>query len=225
MWSHCIGLSEDECIHHLCSKWPDHCKWLIIWMKKKVRYGLCKMEEDLGNPVPTDPFGVFQFTDWLWPFSNILIQGWMMDLPYDNNDYGLTINTNAVPEKEHYCEKTGPHYNPFGNNHGWMNALDSHVGDLNTFNVPSGSSSASYFNWAAQKPTLWGPFSIIGRSLVVYRNKEMCTPIACCTIGAWKPYWGNPAPCDTVEKDDGPAPPRGLADAWEEPEAAFLLQP
>ncbi|VBB18156.1 Cu/Zn-superoxide dismutase [Yasminevirus sp. GU-2018] len=67
------------------------------------------------------------------------------------------------------CTSAGAHYNPTGKRHGDINEPDSHIGDLGNVSTHS-SSTDTEVNIVADKVSLLGPFSVVGRSLVLHQD-------------------------------------------------------
>jgi len=68
------------------------------------------------------------------------------------------------------CTSTGSHYNPLQKNHGSPSSNDRHVGDLG--NIESDSEGVATFNFTDRVINLSGPFSIIGRAVVVHAGTD-----------------------------------------------------
>ena len=109
----------------------------------------------------------------------------------------FTINENAWDGMS--CDSAGGHWNPTAEAHGVMNSYPSHAGDLLPF-IVSSSGPISYYSASADKPTLYGTDSIIGKSMTIHElpgdfyatseepneNNGNCgRPLACCNI---RPY-------------------------------------
>lgn len=62
----------------------------------------------------------------------------------------------------------GPHFNPFGKDHGAPNAEIRHVGDLG--NVEADASGSAKINITDKFISLSGPLSILGRTVVVHAD-------------------------------------------------------
>ena len=64
----------------------------------------------------------------------------------------------------------GSHYNPYNRNHGALNDIDNHVGDLGNIEVMQDGScnDVIYVNYLP----LQGDFSVIGRSMVVHAHAD-----------------------------------------------------
>jgi len=68
------------------------------------------------------------------------------------------------------CESLGSHYNPFGGVHGDLNQPGNHLGDLGniTVNATGRCQTEIIVNYLP----LAGPFSIVGRSMVVHSHQD-----------------------------------------------------
>ena len=91
------------------------------------------------------------------------------------------------------CATAEPHWNPTSEVHGVMNGTPSHAGDLDNFFFLPDDQTQIYLQ--ASKPTLYGPDSIEGKTILLYSGTtilgpdfpkaDICyfdMPIACCTI-------------------------------------------
>eukprot|EP00924_Labyrinthula_sp_SR-Ha-C_P014609 maker-scaffold_34-snap-gene-3.13-mRNA-1 protein AED:0.05 eAED:0.05 QI:0/0.66/0.5/1/0.66/0.5/4/329/158 len=61
----------------------------------------------------------------------------------------------------------GLHYNPHGKTHGDPNSEDTHVG-----NIQVDEKGEATFFYSSEKVKLIGPYSILGRSFVVYEKED-----------------------------------------------------
>ncbi|KLO15966.1 copper zinc superoxide dismutase [Schizopora paradoxa] len=68
------------------------------------------------------------------------------------------------------CMSTGSHYNPLQKNHGAPSSNERHVGDLG--NIESDSDGVAKFEFTDRVINLNGPFSIIGRAVVVHGGTD-----------------------------------------------------
>ncbi|QRV92149.1 copper/zinc superoxide dismutase domain-containing protein [Ceratobasidium sp. AG-Ba] len=68
------------------------------------------------------------------------------------------------------CVSSGSHYNPFGQTHGAPNDVRRHVGDLG--NIRSNSDGVAKLDFADSVIKLVGPFSIIGRTVLVHTGTD-----------------------------------------------------
>ncbi|KAG8911580.1 Superoxide dismutase [Cu-Zn] [Tulasnella sp. 418] len=68
------------------------------------------------------------------------------------------------------CLSTGAHYNPFGRIHGAPEDNERHVGDLG--NVKSDSNGVATVNIEDDKISLYQPYSILGRAVVVHTGTD-----------------------------------------------------
>jgi len=64
------------------------------------------------------------------------------------------------------CTSAGAHFNPLGKNHGGPDHDVRHVGDLG--NVEASTDGIAKVNITDSMIQLSGPYSVIGRTLVVY---------------------------------------------------------
>lgn len=67
------------------------------------------------------------------------------------------------------CESAGAHYNPFDSSHGSLTSYVRHMGDLGNIKSTDGFAIVNLF-----VPGLYlsGPYSIIGRSLIVHEDED-----------------------------------------------------
>ena len=98
------------------------------------------------------------------------------------------------------CKSACAHYNPFGKSHGCPGMENRHVGDLGNVNIDLfGNANYTTTDNVIQ---LSGNYSIIGRSLIIHKNKDDCGQggndeslktgnagerIACAVIGIARP--------------------------------------
>jgi Cu-Zn family superoxide dismutase len=68
------------------------------------------------------------------------------------------------------CKSAGPHYNPDQKSHGGPRDFNRHVGDLG--NLRTDYRGAAEMCILDSATTLYGERSIIGRSVVVHKNKD-----------------------------------------------------
>ncbi|QWO71649.1 superoxide dismutase [Orgyia pseudotsugata single capsid nuclopolyhedrovirus] len=101
------------------------------------------------------------------PDDALRITGYLLNLPrglhgFHVHEFGDTSNG---------CTSAGEHFNPFNQDHGAPNAFVHHVGDLG--NVESaGFNSLTDVNITSDSMTLYGPNSVLGRSLVVHADRD-----------------------------------------------------
>jgi len=70
------------------------------------------------------------------------------------------------------CKSACAHYNPFGKTHGCPGMSERHVGDLGNLNIDLfGKASYTTVDNMIQ---LSGKYSIIGRSLIIHKDKDDC---------------------------------------------------
>ncbi|KAJ1901584.1 hypothetical protein LPJ66_000669 [Kickxella alabastrina] len=68
------------------------------------------------------------------------------------------------------CTSAGPHFNPFKKTHGAPDAEERHVGDLG--NVVASAEGKVDAVIEDSKVTLFGPYSVIGRTIVVHADED-----------------------------------------------------
>ena len=98
------------------------------------------------------------------------------------------------------CNSACAHYNPFGKSHGCPGSLTRHVGDLGNLKIDMFGNA--HYTTSDDIIQLIGEHSIIGRSLIIHKNKDDCgfggdeeslktgnagERIACAVIGHAKP--------------------------------------
>ncbi|KAJ6477371.1 superoxide dismutase [Mycena vitilis] len=68
------------------------------------------------------------------------------------------------------CLSAGPHFNPFGMNHGAPSDTERHVGDLG--NIKTDESGSASFKLEDSLISLNGPLSILGRAVVLHAGTD-----------------------------------------------------
>ncbi|KAI5121085.1 hypothetical protein M0805_008598 [Coniferiporia weirii] len=68
------------------------------------------------------------------------------------------------------CTSAGPHFNPLGKTHGAPTDASRHIGDLG--NIQSDASGVAALSFSDKLLSLNGPFSIVGRSVVVHAGTD-----------------------------------------------------
>lgn len=64
----------------------------------------------------------------------------------------------------------GGHFNPYNNNHGGPDSLERHLGDLG--NVNADEYGNAHYSYIDKKIMLNGPYSIVGRSIIVHADPD-----------------------------------------------------
>lgn len=110
--------------------------------------------------------------------------------PTTVNQTSRAIHIHSYGDLSNGCDSTGGHFNPHSVNH------PDHPGDFGNFPVRNGKVHRHLTNLEA---TLFGPFSAVGRSIVVHKladdlgkgnnqasleNGNAGTRLACCVIGS-----------------------------------------
>ena len=88
------------------------------------------------------------------------------------NLYLLSLYTSDayVTPCSYGSDSAGPHYNPFGKNHGAPEDEERHVGDLG--NIEAGPDGASEGTIVDRLIKLSGEYSVIGRSVMVHADED-----------------------------------------------------
>lgn len=68
------------------------------------------------------------------------------------------------------CTSAGPHFNPFGKNHGAPEDEVRHVGDMG--NIPTNGSGVAKGSKQDSLIKLFGPTSILGRTVVIHAGTD-----------------------------------------------------
>jgi len=68
------------------------------------------------------------------------------------------------------CNSAGPHYNPFGKQHGGPSGTNRHVGDLG--NVEADANGVAKGKLVDELVQLEGMYSVIGRSIMVHEDED-----------------------------------------------------
>lgn len=101
------------------------------------------------------------------PQQPVSISGFLLNLPrglhgFHVHEFGDTSNG---------CTSAGEHFNPTNQDHGAPDAAERHVGDLG--NVRSvGCTALTPIEMTDNVISLFGPLSILGRSLVVHTDRD-----------------------------------------------------
>jgi Cu/Zn superoxide dismutase len=101
------------------------------------------------------------------PEHLLYIKGFVVNLPkglhgFHVHEFGDTSNG---------CTSAGEHFNPLGRNHGAPNAVDRHVGDLGNIEAKK-SNSLTEIDKIDNVMSLFGEYSVIGRSLVIHSDRD-----------------------------------------------------
>ncbi|KAK1169594.1 superoxide dismutase [Cu-Zn] [Acipenser oxyrinchus oxyrinchus] len=80
------------------------------------------------------------------------------------------FHVHAFGDNTNGCVSAGPHFNPHGNTHGAPQDEIRHIGDLG--NVIAGDDKVAIINIEDKLITLSGPYSIIGRTMVIHEKAD-----------------------------------------------------
>ncbi|CAG7718354.1 unnamed protein product [Allacma fusca] len=98
----------------------------------------------------------------------VTITGQVHGLP-PNSTHGFHIHESGdFRNIENPCLSTGPHYNPLSSVHGAPEKTARHVGDLG--NIQADENGVATVNVTDSVVSLIGPYSVIGRAIVVHEN-------------------------------------------------------
>lgn len=101
------------------------------------------------------------------PQHLLKITGYVLNLP--KGLHGMHVH--EFGDTSNGCTSAGEHFNPTSQNHGAPNAAVRHVGDLG--NIESaGINSLSEVDIIDNVMSLFGPYSVLGRSLVVHTDRD-----------------------------------------------------
>ncbi|QOD40015.1 sod [Matsumuraeses phaseoli granulovirus] len=97
------------------------------------------------------------------PSMPVNIVGFINHLPRGNHG----IHIHEFGDTSNGCTSAGEHFNPFHKTHGGPGDAERHLGDLG--NVYSNcSNSTTFVNIIDHMISLYGPYNILGRSMVVH---------------------------------------------------------
>ncbi|ABF47443.1 SOD [Clanis bilineata nucleopolyhedrovirus] len=119
---------------------------------------ICIIDGDVTGKI------VFEQKD---PRHLLKISGYIMNLPkglhgFHVHEFGDTSNG---------CTSAGEHFNPTLSDHGAPNSLIRHVGDLGNIESKK-SNSLTEVDIIDNVMSLYGEFSVLGRSLVVHTDRD-----------------------------------------------------
>ncbi|MGH0139401.1 UNVERIFIED_CONTAM: hypothetical protein FKN15_069287 [Acipenser sinensis] len=80
------------------------------------------------------------------------------------------FHVHAFGDNTNGCVSAGPHFNPLGKTHGAPQDEIRHIGDLG--NVIAGDDKVAIINIEDKLITLSGPYSIIGRTMVIHEKAD-----------------------------------------------------
>ncbi|AGR57158.1 superoxide dismutase [Choristoneura rosaceana nucleopolyhedrovirus] len=101
------------------------------------------------------------------PGDSLRITGYLLNLPHGLHGF----HVHEFGDTSNGCTSAGEHFNPTYQNHGAPDAVERHVGDLG--NVRSaGCTALTPIDISDNVMSLFGPLSILGRSVVVHTNRD-----------------------------------------------------
>lgn len=101
------------------------------------------------------------------PDAPVSITGYLLNLPRGLHGF----HVHEFGDVSNGCTSAGEHFNPTQQDHGAPDAAERHVGDLG--NVRSaGCCALTEIDMRDDVITLFGPLSVVGRSLVVHTDRD-----------------------------------------------------
>lgn len=119
---------------------------------------LCVLKGDVNGQV-----FLYQET----PGSLLKMQGFIYNLPKGKHGF----HVHEFGDTSNGCASAGEHYNPFSEQHGGPNSEVRHLGDLGNI-YSSSASTTTTFEKMDTRLSLFGPYSILGRSMVVHAMED-----------------------------------------------------
>ncbi|KAM9962735.1 hypothetical protein ACTFIW_007378 [Dictyostelium discoideum] len=86
----------------------------------------------------------------------------------EKGEHGFHVH--AFGDTTNGCVSAGPHFNPFGKNHGAPSDEDRHVGDLG--NIVADGESNTKGTISDKIISLFGEHTIVGRTMVVHADQD-----------------------------------------------------
>ncbi|XP_069002429.1 superoxide dismutase [Cu-Zn] isoform X2 [Embiotoca jacksoni] len=83
---------------------------------------------------------------------------------------GHGFHVHAFGDNTNGCISAGPHFNPHDKKHAGPTDEERHIGDLG--NVTAGADNVAKIDITDKMLTLTGPFSIIGRTMVIHEKAD-----------------------------------------------------
>ncbi|XP_069487976.1 extracellular superoxide dismutase [Cu-Zn] [Ambystoma mexicanum] len=188
------NLTEDESLKDMHEKLND--LWLNLMPKftpnsdsDGIYYATCVLRQ--SGKLDSSELNVSGLVLFKQNYPNGRLEA-MFDIvgfPTEDNQTSRAIHVHDFGDLSDGCDATGGHYNPFGVNH------PRHPGDFGNFKPKDGKIRNRKGNLQA---TLLGPYSILGRSVVVHKleddlgkggnqasleNGNAGKRLACCVIG------------------------------------------
>ena len=111
--------------------------------------------------------GIVYFQQYLNEPNRTRVYGSILGL--DTGLHGFHIHT--FGDLSNGCDSAGPHFNPYNQNHGGLRTEVRHVGDFGNLES-KGKTSPVEFDFIADELNLIGPYSIIGRSVIIHADQD-----------------------------------------------------
>lgn len=132
---------------------------------RDLKKAICVLEPD--NPIYRHVKGVIHFDEML--NGNVHVHGYISNLSPGKHGFHVHEKGNRVKG----CHTMKGHYNPFNTVHGGLNSNKRHVGDLG--NIIADETGMGKVDFVDSVIKLTGPYSIIGRGLVVHADEDDLT--------------------------------------------------
>jgi Cu-Zn family superoxide dismutase len=101
------------------------------------------------------------------PKSEVIVNGNIKNLKKGKHGFHIHEKGNLTKTD---CSKCEGHWNPTNKQHGGRNDTNSHAGDFG--NITSNDKNESKFHFTTKKITLFGKYSIIGRSVIIHEDED-----------------------------------------------------
>jgi len=125
--------------------------------------GICILQNNKENI-----YGVVSFKQYIInnkPENKTRVYGTIKGLPVGL--HGFHIHT--FGDLSNGCDSAGAHFNPTAKDHGGLNSVNRHIGDMGNLESFGGDVNFDFF---VNDMSLVGPYSIIGRSVIVHADED-----------------------------------------------------
>lgn len=99
--------------------------------------------------------------------SEVIVNGNIKQLKKGKHGFHIHEKGNLTKSD---CSKCEGHWNPKKNQHGGRDDKNSHAGDFG--NITANEQNESKFHFTTNKITLFGKYSIVGRSVIIHEDED-----------------------------------------------------